>query len=166
MELIPLWEADPDEAYKLSSAFNANENGFENPAFGLSFEQFRAHISLRERNFRGLDLKEGYVSDTVYILESDGLYVGVFKLRHRLNDFLREGPGHIGYGIAPAYRGRGYATNGLALAIATAKAVIPEDEIYLSVFKSNPASLRVQMKNGAYIHHESDTEYFTRIKIR
>ena len=35
-----------------------------------------------------------------------------------------------------------------------AEKVVPEDEIFLSVHKDNPASLRVQMKNGAYIHGE------------
>ena len=38
-----------------------------------------------------------------------------------------------------------------------------EDELYLSVNKSNPASLRVQLHNGAYIHHEDDEHYYTRI---
>ena len=32
------------------------------------------------------------------------------------------------------------------------------------VHKDNPASLRVQMKNGAYIHHEDERESYTRIK--
>ena len=35
----------------------------------------------------------------------------------------------------------------------------------MSVNKDNPASLRVQMKNGAYIHHENPQEYFTRIRM-
>ena len=49
--------------------------------------------------------------------------------------------------------------------ISIAKDIIEEDEIYLSVRKSNGASLKVQLKNGAYIHHEDDKEYYTRIKI-
>ena len=27
-----------------------------------------------------------------------------------------------------------------------------------------PVSLKTQLKNGAYIHHEDDKEYFTRVK--
>ena len=42
--------------------------------------------------------------------------------------------------------------------------MIREDEIYMSVHKDNPASLKVQMKNGAYIHHEDEQEIYTRIK--
>ena len=44
--------------------------------------------------------------------------------------------------------------------------LVKEDEIYMSVNRDNPASLRVQEKNGAYIHHMDDKEYYTRIKIK
>ena len=60
--------------------------------------------------------------------------------------------------------GKGYATEGLRLTIQKAWEIIDEDEIYMSVNKNNPASLRVQIKNGAYIHHEDDKEFYTRIK--
>ncbi len=36
-------------------------------------------------------------------------------------------------------------------------------EAYLSVHKTNPASLAVQQHCGARIDHEDKTEYFTRI---
>ena len=39
-----------------------------------------------------MDLPEGFVPDTTYVLEDEGNYVGVFNFRHYLNDFLREGP--------------------------------------------------------------------------
>lgn len=77
-------------------------------------------------------------------------------MRHYLNDALRSGGGHIGYGIRDKYRGRGYATKGLALTIEKARDLVAEDELYLSVHKDNPASLRVQEKNGAYIHHSDE----------
>lgn len=42
--------------------------------------------------------------DTVYVLENDdGDYVGLVNLRHRLNAALRQGAGHIGYGIRKEY---------------------------------------------------------------
>ena len=46
------------------------------------------------------------------------------------------------------------------------KELIQEDEVYLRVNKDNPASLKVMLKNGGYIHHESETQYFVRIKNR
>jgi len=45
------------------------------------------------------------------------------------------------------------------------KDVIKENEIYLSVNIDNPASLKVQLNNEAYIHHSDEKEHYTRIKI-
>ena len=111
-------------------------------------------------------MPEGHVPDTVYVLENDeGDYVGIVNLRHCLNEALRQGAGHIGYGIRPEYRGRGYATAALALALEEARKIVPEEEIYLSVHKDNPTSLKVQLRNGARVDHEDDREYYTRIPL-
>lgn len=165
MRLIKLWEADAERAYALQNTFAAEENGFINPAFGLSFEEYQEYLRARAGYSRGIGLPEGHVPDTVYILEDSGAYVGLFNLRHCLNDALREGAGHIGYAVSPPYRRRGYASEGLRLLIREAKQVIPEEEIYLSVSKNNLPSLKVQQKNGAYIHHESEQKFFTRIPL-
>ena len=166
MRLIPLWEADEERDYDLQKSFAPNENGFVNGAYGLSRQAFSEFVQLRKRNSQGLDLPEGHVPDTVYVLEDDSEgYVGIVKLRHRLNDALRQGAGHIGYGIRKEYRGRGYATAALSLALDEARKIVPEDEIYLSVRKDNPASLKVQLRNGARVDHESGEEYFTRIPL-
>lgn len=166
MRLIPLWEADEERAYDLQRSFAPNENGFVNGAYGLSRQAFSEFVQLRKRNSQGLDLPEGHVPDTVYVLEDDSEgYVGIVKLRHRLNDALRQGAGHIGYSIRKEYRGRGYATAALSLALDEARKIVPEDEIYLSVRKDNPASLKVQLRNGARVDHESGEEYFTRIPL-
>jgi predicted acetyltransferase len=165
MRLIPLWEADLQKAHALHMSFLPNENGFLNPAAGQSLEEFAQYVQTKRENHQGINLPESwFVPDTVYVLENDeGDYVGIINLRHFLNDALRNGAGHIGYGIRREYRGRGYATAGLALALEEARKIVPEDEIYLSVHKDNPASLKVQLKNGARIDHEDEKEYFTRI---
>ena len=134
-----------------------SENGFGNEYYGISHEAFvQEEIPRRLRIAQGLDVPEGRVPDTYYFLWDDQAPVALFKLRHYLNDALREGAGHIGYGVRRARRGRGYATRGLALALEKAREIVPEDEIYFSVSKNNPASLRVQLKNGARIHHEDE----------
>ena len=166
MRLIPLWEAGEERAYDLQKSFAPNENGFVNGAYGLSRQAFSKFVQLRKRNSQSLDLPEGHVPDTVYVLEDDSEgYVGIVKLRHRLNDAPRQGAGHIGYGIRKEYRGRGYATAALSLALDEARKIVPEDEIYLSVRKDNPPSLKVQLRNGARVDHESGEEYFTRIPL-
>ena len=86
---------------------------------------------------------------------------GIFNLRHRLTDFLRNGPGHIAT-VSPAIPRSRLATAGLKLTLAKARE-LGIKEAYLSVHKTNPASLAVQQHCGARIDHEDKTEYYTRI---
>ena len=160
MKLIKLWEADFDRAYELQNTFVQDENGFINAAYGFSREEFQEYVKLRKQNSEGVNLPEGFVPET------EGEYVGIFNLRHRLTEGLVHGAGHIGYGISPKYRGKGYATKGLEMLLEIARKIVPEEEIYLSVHKNNLASLNVQKKNGAYIHHENEAEYFTWIPLK
>lgn len=157
---------DIEKEYLYITSLPEDENGFTNPNAGVSKEEFENIVLPRMLNHsKGIDLPQGYVPCTEFFLWEDGEIVGLFRIRHELNDFLRESAGHIGYGIKKEYRGKGYATKGLALTIEKAREIIKEDEIYMSVHKDNPASLQVQLKNGAYIHHEDDKKYYTRIKL-
>ena len=164
MELIRVQDSDYRKTYELYMSFPESDNGYVNNVYGYDYDRFLEWIEMKRNWSLGKELPEGFVPDTTYVLSDNGEYVGVFNLRHMLNDFLREGPGHIGYCISQKFRGKGYATKGLALTLAKAREK-GIHEAYLSVSKSNPASLKVQLKNGATIHHESDTEYFTRINM-
>lgn len=155
---------DIEKEYEFIKDLPENENGFENENHGCSREEFENDILPRYINYsKGLGLSEGHVPQTMFFLWDDNDIVGLFKLRHYLVESLINGAGHIGYGIKE-YRGKGYATEGLRLTIEKARKTVPEDEIYMSVHKNNPASLKVQLKNGAYIHHEDEEEFYTRIK--
>ena len=164
MELIRVQDSDYKKTYDLYMSFPENENGYMNNVYGYDYDKFLGWIEMKRNWSLGKELPEGFVADTTYVLSDDDNYVGVFNLRHYLNDFLREGPGHIGYCISKPYRGKGYATKGLKLTLDKAREKCIH-EVYMSVNKDNPASLRVQLKNGAYIHHDNDTEYFTRINM-
>lgn len=144
-----------------------SENGFGNDGCGLPYDEFvDGFIPHCERDASGIGLDPGLVRQCYYILFEDEVAVGLFKLRPALNDVLRDGGGHIGYGIRRGCRGRGLAKAGLALLLEIAAPLIDEDEAYLSVNKTNPASLRVMLANGAYIHHEDEEKYYTRIPLK
>ena len=155
---------DAGEIYPFLRDTPYDENGFINEWHGLSEEDCVRAIEIYSANERGDMLPEGYVPETFFFLWDDGGIVGEFRVRHYLCPSLVEGAGHIGYYISPAYRGRGYATEGLRLALGEARRIVPEDEIYLRVLRSNPASLRVMLKNGGYIHHADDIHCYVRIK--
>ncbi len=143
------------------------ENGFVNPYHNMPYNEFYDCIERRIQSSKGINLKEKFVPDTYYFLYDNDRIVGLFKVRHYLNDFLRNGAGHIGYIIHPLFRRQGYGTKGLALAIE--KLIHLPDfndiEIYLSCYKTNTASFKVIQNNGGYIHHEDQFEYYLRIKV-
>lgn len=156
---------DGEKEYEFIKSMPENENGFINTDFGISKEEFINSALIRHINFSlGIGLPEGYVPETLYFLWDNDVIVGLFKIRHCLNEALSKGDGHIGYGISKEYRGRGYANRGLKMAVEKAWSIIPEDEIYLCVNKNNPASFKVQINNGAYVHHEDEVKYYTRIR--
>lgn len=70
---------------------------------------------------RGGDVPPDRVPATFLVAEVDGTLVGRISIRHELNDFLANFGGHIGYGVRPAYRRRGYAGAMLRQALVVAR---------------------------------------------
>ena len=142
-----------------------DENGFENQWFGISREEFEEKaLKIMIANAKGDLLPDSFVPQTYFFLWNDDEIVGQFRIRHFLNESLRNGAGHIGYFIAKEYRGRGYGTEGLRLTLKIAKAIVPEEEIYLRVNKNNRASLMVMLHNGGYIYKQDRGSYYVKIK--
>ena len=156
---------DLDKEYAFVRDMPEDENGMTNSWHGVSREAFENEtLPTMMANEKGEQLPEGYVPESIFYLWRDETIVGQFHVRHYLCPSLVNGSGHIGYYVAPEHRGKGYATEGLRLTLEEARRIVPEDEIYLRVLRSNQPSLRVMLKNGGYIHHEDDEHYFVRIK--
>ncbi len=165
LELRKMNYEDVVAQWKYVTALPADENGFTNPYEGISFEEYRdtvlPELMMHEHP---VNMPDWFVPDTFYYLWEDGTLLGEFRIRHYLTDALKTGAGHIGYSIRKEYRGKGYGTKGLALTLELARKIVPEEEIYLRVLKSNIPSFRVISRNGGYIAGEDDTHYFMRIK--
>lgn len=67
-------------------------------------------LAALDRASRGEDLPPGLVRADYLLAEVDGEIVGRTSIRYDLNDHLRRVGGHVGYGVGPAFRRRGYAT--------------------------------------------------------
>ncbi|EPZ0456786.1 GNAT family N-acetyltransferase [Bacillus sp. CD3-5] len=95
-----------------------------------------------------INLPDSWVPDSTYWLVTDhNRIVGAVNIRHSLTEHLFNAGGHIGYGIRPSERRKGYATKLLALSLEKAKqlnitkALIVCDEV-------NTASEKTILHNG------------------
>lgn len=75
-----------------------------------------------EQYLRCLDVarnsKTEVAASTYFALdEARNIFVGAVNIRHSLNDSLLKIGGHIGDGVRPSERGKGYATQMIALAV-------------------------------------------------
>ena len=164
MELRKINLNDAKAQWEYTTALPEDENGLTNPYNGVSYEEYVEKVLPTQISHEHpVDMPDWFVPETYYYLWDEGQLVGEFRIRHRLTEALRNGAGHIGYSVSKKYRGKGYGTAGLKLTIDVAKEIVPEDEIFLRVYKDNIASQKVMLNNGAYKAGEDEDHYFMRI---
>ena len=111
---------DKKEIEKLALEFQ--EANDEYPFEGVSDLKKVINNSFEEY-FNGLEINKHideiyptYANQTTYVLADDSNHIyGLINLRHELKGKLTEVGGHIGYGIRPSERKKGYATLQLKL---------------------------------------------------
>ena len=97
----------------------------------------------------GIDLGE-YASSSTYWLydEENNKIIGASNLRHYLTEEGVKTWGHIGYGIRPSERRKGYATQLLNLTLEEAKKH-KFDKVYLGAYVGNIGSWKTMEKFNA-----------------
>ena len=100
-----------------------------------------------------------------YVEDESNRIIGMINIRLALNDFFRRESGHIGYGIRPTERGKGYATRMLQETLAFCKP-IGLQEVIVTCDKSNPASAAVITKNGGVLEEEFYSAHFGEVLQR
>jgi len=98
---------------------------------------------------KGINLQEGYVPCShFWLINSDSVLLGAIRIRHHIdNEFLSLEGGHIGYDIAPSYRGCGNGKLMLKLALSKAKQ-LGITKVLLTADEDNFASRKVIEANG------------------
>ncbi|MBE6137984.1 MAG: GNAT family N-acetyltransferase [Erysipelotrichaceae bacterium] len=117
-------------------------------------------IDYKDFNYycENLDVKDassGFVPDsTFFCLDIDrGIMVGAVNIRHYLNEKLLLNGGHIGDGILPGERGKGYGTMMISLALLECKK-LGIDNVLMVCDKDNIASAKTIIKNGGILENE------------
>ncbi|MBQ9827307.1 MAG: GNAT family N-acetyltransferase [Lachnospiraceae bacterium] len=98
---------------------------------------------------------EGWVPDSVFFLlddERDRL-LGAVNIRHYLNARLLKDGGHIGDGIRPTERRKGYATEMIRLALIECRK-LGIDRVLMVCDKDNIGSAKSIIRNGGVLENE------------
>lgn len=139
-------------------------NGFLNNEYNLSESDLEQHLSSLIGHSNGINLPSGWVPYSTYWLFVNNKPVGVSRLRHTLNDYLRNFGGHIGYAIGKNERNKGYGYEILRLTIEKATEMNITN-LLLTCSSSNIGSQKIITKNGGKLMESKDGINFYQIKL-
>ncbi|MEG0309116.1 MAG: GNAT family N-acetyltransferase [Clostridium sp.] len=95
-----------------------------------------------------------HASTFLSVRKSDNRIIGTIQLRHFLTEELEKGGGHIGYGIRPTERKKGYGKQQLLLVLQVAKDMkIPK--VMITCDKDNIASGKTAISCGGILTDEN-----------
>ena len=119
--------------------------------FKNSYDDFDYYLN----NLETSEPKDGLVPDSTFFCldEERNIIVGAVNIRHYLNDYLLAHGGHIGDGIRPSERRKGYATQMIQLALEECK-ILGINKVLMVCDKDNIASAKSIIKNGGILENE------------
>ena len=135
-----------DEDVARAAQAELQADGF-NFGFLAPGERWPEYLARLERDRLGLDLPPGRVPATFLYADVDGQVVGRASVRYALTDELLRLGGHIGYGVRPAFRRRGYATEILRQSLRVARAA-GVGRVLVTCDDDNPGSIAVIERCG------------------
>ena len=141
-EMIDEWKEDQEKNHTNRSPWAIFKNDYHN------FEYYLEHLEVKEAS-------DGKVPDSTFFLldtERDRL-LGAVNIRHYLNEALLKDGGHIGDGIRPSERRKGYATEMIRLALSECKK-LGIDRVLMVCDKDNIGSAKSIVKNGGILENE------------
>ncbi len=93
------------------------------------------------------------VPATEYFAFDGDRMIGTIQIRHKLNEYLFNYAGHIGYEIRPSERRKGYAAEMLSLALQKCRELGLE-RVLITCVKTNIGSAKTMIKNGGVLENE------------
>lgn len=107
--------------------------------------------------------EERVPANTFFLIRtSDDKIIGMINIRHKLNEFLQNEGGHIGYSIRPRERKKGYGTLMLKLGLEKCQE-LDLNKVLITCDKSNIASAKVIQNNNGILENEIYSNTFSEI---
>ena len=121
----------------------------------MDSSDFPKYIQKLEGFKQGVGIPASFVPHSTFWLTNEAEKIlGVVNIRHHLTGRLLIEGGHIGYGIRPSERRKGYATMILKLALIEAKKLGIERAL-VTCHKKNTASAKTILKHGGKFYREN-----------
>ncbi len=137
LDMIEEWKTTGEKMVPFTLRFDCND-----------FDVFLQEI--RHQKEDHLENEKMANNTTYWLVNADRRVLGAVNIRHHLTPSLLAIGGHIGYGIRPSERRKGYATKILSLALLRAKEM-GIDRALLTCDKNNIASAKTIINNGGVL---------------
>ena len=124
-------------------------------------DDFSAYVQRLLDEEQGINLPVGVVPCSHrWIFNEFDACVGVVRIRHNIDtEFLTNEAGHIGYDVAPSFRGRGYGVVCLQAGLGVARE-LGIDRVLLYADTDNPASWKVIERCGGILDDERSSPHY------
>ncbi len=141
-EMIDEWKLDHEANQGNRSPWAIFKNDYHD------FDYYLDNLEINEP-------KDGKVPDSVFFLLDieKGILLGAVNIRHYLNAYLLQFGGHIGDGIRPSERRKGYATEMIRLSLIECKK-LGINRVLMVCDKTNVGSAKSIIKNGGVLENE------------
>jgi predicted acetyltransferase len=123
----------------------------------MDHQNFPLMIKRLQDYQNGIGVENFVAHSTYWLVNTNKKILGVVNIRHYLNESLLKKGGHIGYGIRPSERRKGYANIILQLAKDKARE-LSLDKVLLTCDKNNIGSVKTILKNGGILESEEMIE--------
>lgn len=141
-EMLKEWKADQELNHTNHSPWAIFKNDWHD------FDYYLEHLETRTAT-------ESLVPDSVFFLldEDRDRLLGAVNIRHYLNEELLKEGGHIGDGIRPSERRKGYATRMVSLALDECRK-LGIKRVLMTCEKTNTGSAKSIIRNGGVLENE------------
>jgi predicted acetyltransferase len=129
------------------------KGSYANTDFPLMESDFARFVTEEIEKAQGKHLLEGWVPSTTLWLVDGDTFIGSIRIRHRLTETLLHVGGHIGYGIRPSERNKGYGNKILELALPYVRE-LGIDRALVTCRVWNTASRKIIEHNGGVFENQ------------